>query len=253
VGGVFSLLDEIWRHRARRGFAAIRPPGHHAEPDRAMGFCLFNNIALGACYLQHAYGVKKIMIVDIDAHHGNGTQTAFYDSNSVLYFSMHQFPCYPGTGNFGETGSGAGEGYSVNVPLAKGLGDREFVQVIHFLVTPLACAFEPEIMLISCGFDLYRHDRLAGMQGTPEGYAMITRLLQQTADTVCGGKIAFIMEGGYSIQGIRECGLMVIKEMCALSGLKEDRLDNYKSDSPTRLSSLRKSIEIQKKYWKIFV
>lgn len=250
AGAVISAVDAVLGGQAKRAFCAVRPPGHHAEAGQAMGFCLFNNIALGARYLQEAYGVKKIMIVDIDAHHGNGTQTAFYTSSSVLYFSMHQFPCYPGTGNFGETGSGPGEGYSVNVPLPKGLGDREFVQVLHFIVRPLAYAFEPEILLISCGFDLYQHDRLAGMQATPEGYGMITRLLLQLADAVCGGKIAFIMEGGYSIQGIRECGRMVIKEMCALSDLKEDRLNDLIYVDPSELSFLRKSMEVHKKYWK---
>lgn len=251
VGGVFTLLDEIWQKKSRRGFAAVRPPGHHAEPDRAMGFCLFNNAALGAHYLRHAYGVKRIMIVDIDAHHGNGTQDAFYDSRSVLYFSMHQFPGYPGTGNFGETGSGAGEGFTVNIPMSKGAGDREFVQVLSTLSGPLACAYEPEIILVSCGFDLYRFDQLAGMQATAEGYAMLTRLLLQTADTVCGGKIAFILEGGYNIQGIEECGRMVFKEMCGLSSLNESRFENYKSGNLLGASFLRKSIEIQKKYWNI--
>lgn len=251
VGGVFTLLDEIWQHKSRRGFAAIRPPGHHAEPDKAMGFCLFNNAALGAHYLQNAYGVKRIMIVDIDAHHGNGTQSAFYDSRSVLYFSMHQFPGYPGTGNFGETGIGAGEGFTVNVPIPKGAGDREFVQALFTLFGPLACAYEPEIILVSCGFDLYRFDPLAGMQATAEGYAMLTRLLLQTADTVCGGKIAFILEGGYNIQGIEECGRMVFKEMCGLSSLNERRLENYKSGNLLGASFLRKSIEIQRKYWNV--
>lgn len=251
VGGVFSTLDGIFDTASRRGFAAVRPPGHHAEPSKAMGFCLFNNTALGACYLKHRWGVKKVMIVDIDAHHGNGTQAAFYDSNDVLFISMHQFPCYPGSGNFGEIGHGSGEGYSVNVPLHKGMGDREFVQVAVQLVDPLACAFEPEVILVSCGFDLYQHDRLAGLNGTPGGYGMLTRCLCRIADMVCGGRIVFIMEGGYSVQGIRECGQRVIRELCDLPTGSEAQLNKIIGVSPAPFATLQKTIAIHKKYWSI--
>jgi acetoin utilization deacetylase AcuC-like enzyme len=251
VGGVFSTLDGIFDTASRRGFAAVRPPGHHAEPNKAMGFCLFNNTALGACYLKHIRGVKKVMIVDIDAHHGNGTQAAFYDSNDVLFISMHQFPCYPGSGNFGEIGHGPGEGYSVNVPLDKGMGDREFVQVAAQLVDPLACAFEPEVILVSCGFDLYQHDRLAGLNGTPGGYGMLTRCLCRIADMVCGGRIAFIMEGGYSVQGIRECGLRVIQELCDIPTGAEAHLDKLLGASHAPFAALQKTIAIHRKYWSV--
>ncbi len=251
VGGVFSLLDAVLSTDARRGFAAVRPPGHHAEPDKAMGFCLFNNTALGACYLIHARGMKKVMIIDIDAHHGNGTQAAFYSSDKVLFISMHQFPCYPGSGNFGEIGQGPGEGYSVNVPLEKGMGDREFVQVADRLVGPLAAAFEPEMILVSCGFDLYQHDRLANLNGTPGGYAVLTHLLCRIADRVCNGKIAFIMEGGYSIQGIHDCGLRVVQELCHIPSQTKTRLEKMLSGSPSSFPALEKTIAIHKKYWSI--
>jgi len=249
VGGVFSLLDEIISGPSRRGFAAVRPPGHHAEPDRAMGFCLFNNTALGACYLRHARGLDRVMIIDIDAHHGNGTQAAFYESGEVLFISMHQFPCYPGTGNFGEIGIGAGEGYTVNVPLEKGMGDREFIQVIDRLVAPLACAYAPEMILVSCGFDLYRYDRLAELTGTPGGYAKVTRLLCRLADLVCDGRIAFIMEGGYSIRGIEQCGLSVIREMCGISSFDPVGLETTISDPAPPFPGLQKAIAIHRKYW----
>lgn len=251
VGGVFSLLDDILSGPSRRGFAAVRPPGHHAEPDRAMGFCLFNNAALGACYLRHARGLDRVMIVDIDAHHGNGTQASFYDSCDVLFISMHQFPCYPGTGNIGEIGVGPGEGYTVNVPLKKGMGDREFVQVIDRLVAPLACAHAPGMILVSCGFDLYRHDRLAELTGTPEGYAMMTRLLCRIADLVCDGKIAFIMEGGYSIKGVEQCGLRVIQELCGISAFEQARLEKILTDPAAPFPALQKSIAVHRKYWSI--
>lgn len=251
VGGIFSLLDHLYASSLQRGFAAVRPPGHHAEPDRAMGFCLFNNIALGACYLKHIMGLKRIMIVDIDAHHGNGTQAAFYDSSEILYLSMHQFPLYPGSGNFNEIGCGRGEGHTVNVPLDRGMGDRELIHVINQLADPLAQAFEPEIIMVSCGFDLYQHDRLANLNGTPGGYAMLTRRLCRIADMVCGGRIVFIMEGGYSVQGIRDCGRQVLQEMCNMPALisPPGGIRNGTAEKP--FPALLKTIDIHKKYWPI--
>ena len=251
VGGVFNMLDAIWSGKARRGFACIRPPGHHAGPDKAMGFCLFNNIALGASYLNKQYSVKKVMIVDIDVHHGNGTQAAFYDTDKVLYVSLHQFPAYTGTGNFGEVGQGRGEGFTVNIPLAKGHGDRDFAGIIYSLLNPLAQDYHPDIILVSCGFDLYMYDRLGGMKVTPEGYALMTFLLLEIAERVCNGRIAFIMEGGYSLKGIRECGLRVMQELCGVPTVTRKRLDKITGNSAKKLSAVKKVIEIQKKYWKI--
>lgn len=251
VGSLFSLIDGIWRGDSDRGFAFLRPPGHHAEPDKVMGFCLFNNVALGAGYLKKEYAVKKVMIVDIDVHHGNGTQAAFYDTDDVLFVSMHQFPCYPGTGKLGEVGSGKGEGFTVNIPLAKGHGDRDFAQIVIDLIAPLADSYCPEFMLVSCGFDLYLHDRLGGMKGTPEGYALITRLLLEIAERVCSGKIAFVMEGGYSVQGIEKCGLSMMKELCNAGTLLPEKIAKIK-ESRRRLPILEKVIEVQSRYWDNF-
>ncbi|MEE4263268.1 MAG: histone deacetylase [Desulfobacteraceae bacterium] len=250
AGGVFSLIDSICNEEGKRGFAFIRPPGHHAEPDKAMGFCLFNNTALGAMYLRHRWNARRVLIVDIDAHHGNGAQTAFYDRADVLYFSLHQFPCYPGTGNLGEVGRGKGEGFTVNVPLAKGHGDRDFARIIYFLLNPIAREYQPDMILVTCGFDLYRHDRLAGMDGTPAGYALITRLLLEIAEAVSGGRILFIMEGGYSIKGIQECGLRVMQELCDVQTLNRKKLEKIKRSKPSRFSVLKKVMEVQRKYWK---
>jgi len=251
VGSVFCLLDEIWKGRADRGFVPLRPPGHHAEPDRAMGFCLFNNVALGARYLKERYSVERVMIVDIDAHHGNGTQTAFYDTDAVLFVSMHGFPAFPGTGSLGEVGRKKGEGFTINIPLGKGHADMGFARIIHFLLNPVAREYQPEIILVSCGFDLYMHDRLGAMQVSPGGYALLTRLLLETAEKVCNGRIVFIMEGGYSLKGIRECGLRVLQELCNVPTLRRDKIDKMKSSGINRFSTLKKVIEIQKKYWKI--
>jgi acetoin utilization deacetylase AcuC-like enzyme len=251
VGGVFALLDEIWAGRGKRGFACVRPPGHHAEPDRALGFCLFNNVALAARYLMERYSVRRIMVVDIDVHHGNGTQAAFYDTNRVLFVSTHLFPGFPGTGHYGEVGEGEGEGYTVNVPLSKGQGDRDFGKIIYFLVNPLAQAYKPEIILVSCGFDLYFNDRLGGMAVTPEGYALMTFLLVSMAEKICEGRIAFVMEGGYSLKGIRECGLALMQALCGFPVLRTKTLDKIMREGRGALgvSSLRKVIDVQRKYW----
>ena len=249
VGAVFNLLDAVWSGRGKRGFACIRPPGHHAEPDRAMGFCLFNNSALGARYLQRRCGVERVMIVDIDAHHGNGTQAAFYDSDDVLYVSLHRFPGFPGTGNFGEVGCGRGEGFTVNVPLGGSHVDRDFIEIIYYLVLPLARHFRPGMILVSCGFDLYLHDRLGGMRATPEGYALMSALLVDIAEQVCGGRILFILEGGYSIKGIQECSLYLLQELCSLSPVRRDKLNQIITNPRPKLAPLIKAIRIQQRYW----
>jgi acetoin utilization deacetylase AcuC-like enzyme/GNAT superfamily N-acetyltransferase len=251
AGAVFNLVEEIWSGRIQRGFAAIRPPGHHAEPDRGMGFCLFNNTALGARYLQHRHGLKRIMVVDIDAHHGNGAQSVFYDTDEVFCVSIHQFPGFPGTGKLGEVGRGKGEGYTVNVPLRKGHGDADFLRILHFLVRPLARAYQPEIILVPCGFDLWMHDRLAEMRVSAEGYGLMTALLADTAAEVCSGRIAFVMEGGYSAEGIRECGLKVLQSLCRPSPSNLESLHEIAGEDPLKLGPLKKAIEIQRRYWEV--
>jgi acetoin utilization deacetylase AcuC-like enzyme len=214
AGSVFELIDAVWHADGASGFAFVRPPGHHAEPDRAMGFCLFNNVALGACYLQRIYAARRLMIVDIDAHHGNGTQTAFYDTDQVLFISLHEFPAYPGTGRLSETGRGPGLGHTVNIPLGRGSGDREVAQILHWIVRPLARAYQPEMILVSCGFDLYHRDRLSGLQVTAEGYAVFGQLLQQTAAEVCQGRVVFVLEGGYHVESVENCGLKILQALC---------------------------------------
>jgi len=249
VGGVFSLIDAIRAGEGKRGFAFVRPPGHHAERDQAMGFCIFNNAALAAAYLRERYGVSRTMIIDIDAHHGNGIQNAFYDTDAVLYLSFHLFPGFPGSGKLGEVGRGAGEGFTVNVPMGKGNGDEAFARIIYHLALPLARAYCPEMILVPCGFDLYLHDRLGCMRVTPAGYAMLTHLLIEIAETVCNGQIVFVQEGGYSMQGIRECGLRVLQELCGIETLDPKRVEKFKRAIPSRISVLKKPMEVQRKYW----
>ncbi len=204
AGGTTELALRVARGELDSGLAAVRPPGHHAESDRAMGFCLFNNVAIAARALQQEESVDRIMILDWDVHHGNGTQHYFESDPSVLYASTHQFPFYPGTGAAGEIGLGRGEGFTFNVPLPAGCGDREYVGVMERLITPAAQSFRPEIILISCGFDAHRDDPLAAMDVTREGYRDMSAIVRALADDLCGGRILFVLEGGYAVSGLED-------------------------------------------------
>ena len=204
AGGTTELALRVARGELDSGLAAVRPPGHHAESDRAMGFCLFNNVAIAARALQQEESVDRIMILDWDVHHGNGTQHYFESDPSVLYASTHQFPFYPGTGAVDEIGVGPGEGFTFNVPLPAGCGDREYVGVMERLITPAAQSFRPEIILISCGFDAHRDDPLAAMDVTREGYRDMSAIARALADDLCGGRILFVLEGGYAVSGLED-------------------------------------------------
>jgi acetoin utilization deacetylase AcuC-like enzyme len=249
VGGVFSLLDAILAEKKSRGFAFVRPPGHHAERDKAMGFCLLNNCALGALYALDVRGLSRIMIIDVDAHHGNGIQKAFYQDDRVLYVSLHQYPAYPGTGNLGEVGQDNGLGFNVNIPLSAGQKDLEYARILHYLVRPLSEAFQPELIIVPMGFDLYLHDPLAGMRVSSEGYALMTYLLLKLADKVCSGKIAFVMEGGYSLDGIRHCGLKCMRVLAGLEHPSTELLARISQIPVDKIGNLQKVIKVQKQYW----
>lgn len=203
AGGYLTLLDAIAVGEVQNGFALVRPPGHHALRNRAMGFCLFNTMAIGAEYLKRIHGAKKILIMDWDVHHGNGTQEAFYDDPSVLFISTHQYPFYPGTGAIDEVGAGAGEGYTINVPLPAGCADREYMQVFQDIVIPAAEKFNPEWVLVSAGFDPHRRDPLGGMGVTEEGFATMAKRLAAVAERCAGGRIALLLEGGYDLAALR--------------------------------------------------
>nr|HID57875.1 histone deacetylase [Desulfobacterales bacterium] len=252
AGGLFRLIDKVMDGTVKNGFALVRPPGHHAERDRAMGFCLFNNVALGARYAMNIHGLKRILIIDWDLHHGNATQHSFYRDPNVLYFSTHQFPYYPGTGDVNEIGTGPGAGYTVNVPLSGGQGDREFFHVYKEVLLPISCVFKPELILISAGFDTYIEDPLGGMRMTPRGYAAITRLVMELARDMCEERVVITLEGGYHLDGLRTSVAAVIKELIGESILEEGYIKGLEEgdSSPSRI--IDRVIQIQREYWPCF-
>jgi acetoin utilization deacetylase AcuC-like enzyme len=213
VGGFLRLLDAIAAAESANGFALVRPPGHHATRNRAMGFCLFNTIAIGARYLKRAHGAKRVLIMDWDVHHGNGTQEAFYNDPSVLFISTHQFPYYPGTGAMDEIGANGGEGYTVNIPLPAGCADAEYLQVFEEIVRPTANKFKPDWILVSAGFDPHRRDPLGGMNVTEEGFGAMAQMLLRLADRHAGGKIAFLLEGGYDLAALNNSVAAVLNAL----------------------------------------
>ena len=201
AGAACQGVDLVLDGAATRVCAFVRPPGHHAERDRAMGFCLFNNIAIAAAHAR-ARGVSRVAIVDFDVHHGNGTQRCFYEDPAVLFVSTHQSPFYPGTGAATQTGRGAGEGFTVNVPMEAGANDADYLRVYERVVVPAVRQFAPELLLLSAGFDAHTDDPLAGMQVTTSGFARLALLLAELADEVCGGRVVAVTEGGYSLPAL---------------------------------------------------
>lgn len=214
TGGVLALLDEVMAGRLRNGFALVRPPGHHAERERAMGFCLFNNVAIGAAHLRVRHNLERVMVIDWDVHHGNGTQHAFAAAPEVLFVSTHRWPFYPGTGGIDEMGSGEGKGFTVNLPFPGGFGDAEYLEAFHAVVAPLALEYEPQLILVSAGFDPHRRDPLGGMAVTEHGFAGMARALVEVADRVCDGRLVAVLEGGYDLRGTRDSVEAVLDVLC---------------------------------------
>lgn len=201
-GGVLAAIDAVMAGDVENAFVAQRPPGHHALPDRAMGFCLINHVAVAARYVQKKYGLQRILIVDWDVHHGNGTEHMFYPDPSVFYFSTHQSPYYPGTGAATDTGSGDGIGFTLNVPLPAGTGDADLMRVFETKLVPAMEAFQPEFVLISAGFDAHRDDPLAAFELTAEGYSELTRIVMEIAAKSARGRIVSLLEGGYDLDAL---------------------------------------------------
>jgi len=205
AGAPLALADALAAGAIDNGFALLRPPGHHAERAAAMGFCLFNNVAILARYLQHAHGLDKVAIVDWDVHHGNGTQHSFEEDPSVLYISLHQYPYYPGTGAYYETGNGRGAGATLNCPLPAGATDSAYERAFHEQVIPKLDLFKPECIIVSAGFDAHRDDPLADMDLSTKMYAWMTDRVLECADAYSGGRVLSVLEGGYHLERLGEC------------------------------------------------
>jgi acetoin utilization deacetylase AcuC-like enzyme len=246
VGGVLALLDEVVAGRVHNGFALVRPPGHHAERDRAMGFCLFNNVAIGAAHLRARHGLERVLVVDWDVHHGNGTQHSFAREPGVLYVSTHRYPFYPGTGAIEEIGDGAGAGFTVNIPFPGGFGDAEYVEAFRTVIEPIALQYAPQLVLISAGFDPHRRDPLGGMEVTERGFAAMARSLIAVAEEVAGGRCVAVLEGGYDLQAMRDSASTVLDELLRAPAVTPPPL-GASSDARPILDAVRRA---QQSFWK---
>jgi acetoin utilization deacetylase AcuC-like enzyme len=243
AGGLLELSDAVATRAYRNGFAFVRPPGHHATAGQAMGFCLFNNVAIAARHLQRTYGYQRVAIIDWDLHHGNGTEAIFYDDPSVLYVSLHQYPFYPGTGAVTDTGRGAGLGFNVNVPFSAGVGDEGYALVFEEIVAPVLRQFAPEFVLVSAGFDCHWRDPLGGMQVTEKGFVAMTRILLQVAEEVAGGRLVAVLEGGYDLDAIRASTEVVLDELT--HGARGHAPGTHRTHAFDRLR------EVLKPHWKV--
>lgn len=251
AGGFLELIDQLMQKKIDNGFALVRPPGHHAEHDRAMGFCLFNNVAIGAKYAIKKYNLERILIIDWDLHQGNGTQHTFYDDPKVLYFSTHQFPYYPGTGSISETGKGKGKGFTINVPLAPGPGDEEYAKIYQKILQPVVLEYKPQLILVSAGFDIYFNDPLGGMKVTPKGFALLTKIILELAETVCKGNLLFILEGGYHLDGLRDSVKAVLLELSGNSSLFANKSVLEENIAKNSVDTIIDQVKNQyKNYWK---
>jgi len=248
VGGYVEAIRQVVEGRIDNAVALVRPPGHHAERSRALGYCLFNNVALGAAYARRYLGMARVLIVDWDVHHGNGTQHLFEQDNTVLFFSIHQYPHFPKTGFFTEVGIGPGEGYTINVPLPKGYGDGDYVAIFEKLLRPVARDFDPDLVLVSAGFDIHPEDPLGGMGVTPKGFAGMTRSLLDLAGEVCNGRIVFVLEGGYNPPALADSVRAVLQETSG--NTSTDIADMMAQADPKKLSyALKRSIGVHANYW----
>ena len=243
AGAAITAVDVVMSSRVDNAFALVRPPGHHATCWHAMGFCLFNNIAVAAKHALCNYSINRVLIIDFDVHHGNGTQDAFYADSNVLYFSAHQCPLYPGTGSINEIGARGGEGFTVNAPLLAGWGDREYEAVFEDILAPLAMRFKPELILVSAGFDAHWADDIAQMKLSVSGFARLVEIIKVLSDTLCPGKLAFTLEGGYHLQAL---STSILASLNILLGNKEfeDPLGRCKAEvKPVDLDSFIEMIQ----------
>ncbi|WP_319407853.1 histone deacetylase [uncultured Desulfosarcina sp.] len=249
AGGLCRAIEEVHAGRVENAFALVRPPGHHAERAAAKGFCLYNNVAIAAHYAQSKLGLARILVVDWDLHHGNGTQHCFEDDPSVLFFSTHQAFTYPHSGRLREIGKGRGKGYTVNVPLLPGFGDGDYLVLFERLLKPIALEFKPDLILVSAGFDIHFNDPLGGMKMTPAGFAGLTRILLDIATQCCQGKLVMTLEGGYNLEALKDSVREVLREM---NGRRTTDIRSFIASADPRKTAyvIWRVKHVHRKYWK---
>jgi acetoin utilization deacetylase AcuC-like enzyme len=221
AGGLMVAVEAVMKEEVDNAFALVRPPGHHAIHDRAMGFCIFNNVAIAAKFALSKFSLKRVLIADFDVHHGNGTQDAFYTNPKVLYFSTHQYPFYPGTGWMDETGTGEGEGTTVNFPMTAGWGDEEYLRAFNEVLVPIARRFQPQLILVSAGFDAHWADQLAMMRVSVKGFAQMVMILKELAAELCQGRLVFTLEGGYNLKVVAYSTKAIFDVLLGNSGIDD--------------------------------
>lgn len=245
AGGMLALTEAVVKGDLDNGYALVRPPGHHAEHNRAMGFCLFNSVAVAAEHARTTLGSRRVLIADWDLHHGNGTMHSFHDRADILYFSTHQYPYYPGTGAVDDVGSGEGRGRTVNVPLVPGMGDQEYRAIFRNILAPVTRGFDPDLILVSTGFDTYKRDPLGGMKMSAEGYGVLTWELMQMAQEVCQGKLVMALEGGYNLESLSRGVVYCLKAL-----LGEYEPEPYEDDPGKAGPFINAVKEVQSEFWK---
>jgi acetoin utilization deacetylase AcuC-like enzyme len=245
AGASVQAVEEVLAGQARNAFALVRPPGHHAEPDRAMGFCLFNNAAIAAEAARRR-GAERVLILDWDVHHGNGTQAAFWSRRDVLYMSVHQYPYYPESGAPHEVGEGPGTGYTLNCGVRGGATDADYGAFYQDLFLPVAQAYKPDLVLVSAGFDAHHKDPLGGMMLTERGFAAMSTALKDLTESVCGGRLVLLLEGGYSLEGLSQSVHACVEVM---AGETKDSFPEGVSREAAE--ALRRSREALKHYWPV--
>lgn len=214
VGAAIALVDDVLSGECKNGFVALRPPGHHACEEKAMGFCLFNNVAIAARYAQACYGLERVLILDWDVHHGNGTQDSFYNDASVFFISLHQYPFYPGTGSADEIGIGPGKGTTLNIPMSAGAAGKDYRAAFAQLIEPAIRAFAPHLILLSAGFDAHRQDDMAGIELDDIDFGWMTEQVLAIADEVCGGRVVSLLEGGYHLEALARSVKLHVECLC---------------------------------------
>ena len=257
AGAVIKGVDLIVDGEIDNGFALVRPPGHHAEKDKSMGFCLFNNIALAAHHAIENLGLERILILDWDVHHGNGTQNSFYDTDKVMFVSIHQSPLYPGTGGLTDLGAEAGLGYNINIPLPGGQGDLEYANIFNSIVEKLVYQYTPELILVSAGFDTYHGDGISAMRMTHQGFGYMTRSIMKWAEDLCDGRVLMTLEGGYNLSGLQEGVFTVLSELAGQklntafpSFIDEDVFNQLKNEL-TPHPAIERVRDIANVYWNL--